>query len=151
MIEALLWTMAKPLLAAQLGQSPATAGDVYQCLGDDDWIGVGAGDAAEYGDMTDWASNQTAAQAASILRDAGIPAAALARSADLVNSAHLRARGFWDPYGAGVVPGLPWHASCGCATGDTPALGADTDNVLLDVLGLSTTEVRGLRQAGALG
>jgi crotonobetainyl-CoA:carnitine CoA-transferase CaiB-like acyl-CoA transferase len=151
MIEALLWTMAKPLLAAQLGQSPATAGDVYQCLGDDDWIGVGAGDAAEYGDMTDWASNQTAAQAASILRDAGIPAAALARSADLVNSAHLRARGFWDPYGAGVVPGLPWHASCGCATGDAPALGADTDSVLLDVLGLSTTEVRGLRQAGALG
>ncbi|MEA2745346.1 MAG: hypothetical protein QOG25_3717, partial [Acetobacteraceae bacterium] len=149
--EALLWTMAEPLLAAQLGKSPATAGDVYQCPGDDDWIGVGAGDAAEYGDMTDWAWNQTAAQAASILRDAGIPAAALARSSDLVESTHLRMRGFWDQHGTRVVPGLPWQASCGRTTGDAPALGADTNNVLVEVLGLSVDEVQRLRQTGALG
>jgi crotonobetainyl-CoA:carnitine CoA-transferase CaiB-like acyl-CoA transferase len=151
MIEALLWTMAEPQLAAQLGQAPAPTGDVYQCLGDDDWIGVGAGDAAGYRDLTDWASDQSVAQAASILRDAGIPAAALARSSDLVESTHLRMRAFWDQHGTRVVPGLPWQASCGRATGDAPALGADTNNVLVEVLGLSVDEVQRLRQTGALG
>ena len=49
MIEALLWTMAKPLLATQLGAAPQPQGNrsaeyaphgVYRCAGDDDWIGI---------------------------------------------------------------------------------------------------------------
>jgi crotonobetainyl-CoA:carnitine CoA-transferase CaiB-like acyl-CoA transferase len=154
MIEALLWTMAEPLLRAQIGEARVLGGDVYQCWSDDDWLGVGPGETMglpEHEDLAGWAWDQTAAQAASILRNAGIPAAALARSSDLVESAHLRARGFWDRHGAGVVPGLPWRASCGRATADAPGLGADTDAILLHVLGLSVNEVRRLRQAGALG
>jgi crotonobetainyl-CoA:carnitine CoA-transferase CaiB-like acyl-CoA transferase len=152
MIEALLWTMAEPLLKAQIGEAAGMGGDVYQCRSDDDWLGVGETEGLpEQEDLTDWARNQTAAQAASMLLDFGRPAAALARSSDLIECAHLRARGFWDRHGAGVVPGLPWQASCGRATGDAPGLGADTDAVLLDVLGLSANELQRLRQAGALG
>ena len=49
MIEAMLWTMAEPLVATQLGAPPkpmgnASAHDVphgaWRCAGDDDWIGI---------------------------------------------------------------------------------------------------------------
>ena len=67
------------------------------------------------------------------MREAGIPAAALASSTDLVADPHLRSRGFWDELGAGVVPGLPWRASFGRATGLAPALGADTVSILQEL------------------
>lgn len=74
-----------------------------------------------------WCAEQDAPAAAEGLRQAGIPAAALASSTDLAASEHLRARGFWDADG---LPGLPWRASFGRATGPAPALGADTETVL---------------------
>src|SRR5262249_6281518 len=49
MIEALLWTMAEPLLATQLDRAPQPHGnvsarhrlhDAFRCAGDDDWISV---------------------------------------------------------------------------------------------------------------
>ena len=49
MIEAMLWTMAEPLLATQLGGAPKPRGNfspcyvphgAYRCAGDDDWISV---------------------------------------------------------------------------------------------------------------
>ena len=80
-----------------------------------------------------------------------IPAAALATSRDLVDSDHLRERGFWEPHGAGVLPGLPWRASFGRASGAAPELGADTDTVLREMLGLSSGEIAALRSSGALG
>ena len=89
--------------------------------------------------------------AADRLRRAGVPAAALASSLDLVGSEHLRARGFWDAHGAGVLPGLPWRASFGRRSGAAPGLGADTDAVLAEVLGLSGDEIAALRASGALG
>jgi crotonobetainyl-CoA:carnitine CoA-transferase CaiB-like acyl-CoA transferase len=76
-----------------------------------------------------------------MLLRAGIPAAALASSSDLVDSEHLRARGFWDHYGKGVLPGLPWHASFGRAAGDAPGLGADTEAVLAEILGMTRVEI----------
>ena len=82
---------------------------------------------------------------------AGIPAAALASSRDLVDSAHLKARGFWDAHSTGVLPGLPWQASFGLAIAPAPALGADTDAILRDVLDLAPDEIAALREAGALG
>ena len=90
------------------------------------------------------------AAAAELLR-AGIPAAALATSRDLVDSDHLRERGFWDAHGAGVLPGLPWHASFGRISGAAPELGADTDAVLREVLDLSPDEIAALRNSGAFG
>jgi crotonobetainyl-CoA:carnitine CoA-transferase CaiB-like acyl-CoA transferase len=147
MIEAMLWTMAEPLLAAQLGAPPKPMGNtstrhalhgVWRCAGDDDWISIvartdeerqalcrivpGATDES----LAAWAASQSAATAAETLLKAGIPAAALARTGDLAKSPHLAARGFWE----GGLPGLPWRASFGRVTGPAPALGADTDRVL---------------------
>lgn len=98
-----------------------------------------------------WLRPQSAKTPAEILRRADIPAAALAGSLDLVASDHLRRRGFWDPHGTGVIPGLPWRASFGRVTAPAPALGADTDAVVRDVLGYSAEDIAALREAGALG
>ena len=81
----------------------------------------------------------------------GVPAAALARSGDLAKSPHLTARGFWDRHGSGVLPALPWQASFGRRTGPAPALGADTDRVLTEVLGLPLERIAALRAGGAFG
>jgi crotonobetainyl-CoA:carnitine CoA-transferase CaiB-like acyl-CoA transferase len=86
-----------------------------------------------------------------MLLRAGIPAASLARSVDLVASDHLRERGFWEPHGDGKLPGLPWRAGFGRQSGAAPALGADTDAVLHDVLGMERDEIDALRRSGALG
>ncbi len=80
--------------------------------------------------LREWLRDQDAAAAERVLLTARIPAAALASSADLINNAQLRARGFWDQHGSGVVPGLPWRASFGRAMGPAPALGSDTEAVL---------------------
>ncbi|HWB51067.1 MAG TPA: CoA transferase [Stellaceae bacterium] len=189
MIEAMLWTMAEPLLAAQLGAPPQPQGNrdprhaphgAYRCAGDDEWISLAATGAAEWrrlcaavpaleplsgwdlhqrqgriagidGILLGWASRLSAGEAEAVLRAAGIPATALKSSVELVADAHLRARGFWDAQDAGVLPGLPWRASFGRASGPAPALGADTDAVLRDVLGLPAERIARLRAAGALG
>ncbi len=189
MIEAMLWTMAEPLLATQLTGPPKPAGNassrhaphgVWRCAGDDAWISVavtrdeewralctmvpelatlaGLGlharmqqSAAIDAVLAAWLRPQRAADAGAALLRAGIPAAALATSRDLVESSHLRARGFWEQHGGGVLPGLPWQASFGRQSGAAPELGADTDNVLRDVLGLSGDDVAALRRSGALG
>ena len=85
------------------------------------------------------------------LFDAGIPAAALARSEDLLKSPHLAARGFWDSNDTGVLPGLPWRASFGRATGSAPAMGEHSDEVLSNVLGLTPDRIAELRSKGVLG
>ena len=57
MIEAMLWTMAEPLLATQLGAPPKPRGNdsdrhaphgAYRCAGDDDWISLAVTDDAEW-------------------------------------------------------------------------------------------------------
>jgi benzylsuccinate CoA-transferase BbsF subunit len=189
MIEAMLWTMAEPLVASQLGTPPKPMGNAssrhaphgaWRCAGDDDWISVVARTDAEWralchlvpglsgmaafdlgrrmdaeraidAALTAWAGARSASAAAESLLKAGIPAAALARTGDLVKSPHLAAREFWDRHGAGVLPGLPWRASFGRTTGTAPELGADSDHVLADVLGLSQERIVELRTSGALG
>jgi crotonobetainyl-CoA:carnitine CoA-transferase CaiB-like acyl-CoA transferase len=189
MIEAMLWTMAEPLLATQLGTPPKPMGNaslrhaphgVWRCEGDDDWISIVARTDAEWralctlvpglsgmapldlgrridaqhaidAALTAWAGSRSASAAAQSLLGAGIPAAALARTGDLVKSPHLAARNFWDRHGAGVLPGLPWRASFGRTTGPAPELGADCDHVLATVLGLSPERIVELRTSGALG
>jgi crotonobetainyl-CoA:carnitine CoA-transferase CaiB-like acyl-CoA transferase len=185
MIEAMLWTLADPLLATQLGAPPKPMGNastrhaphgVWRCAGDDEWISVVVRTDAEWralctivpglngmvaldlgqridagqpidAALTAWAAAQSAATTADTLLKAGIPAAALARTGDLVKSPHLAARAFWDAQ----LPGLPWRASFGRAIGPAPALGADTDDVLSGVLGLSPERIAELRTSRALG
>jgi len=189
MIEAMLWTMAEPLIMSQFGSPPKPMGNAstchaphgaWRCAGDDDWISIAVRTDAEWralcrlvpglSDMatldldrrigaqavidaalTAWAASQSASTAAETLLKAGIPAAALARHEDLVKSPHLAARNFWDRHGAGVLPGLPWRASFGRVIGPAPGLGTDSDQVLADVLGLSSDRITELRANGALG
>jgi len=182
MIEAMLWTMAEPLIESQIGAPPRPTGNasalyaphgVWRCAGDDDWIsivvpsdtewralgaiipGLSALDREERMDaraeidaaLSRWAAVRVAGEAERILLRAGIPAAALARTEDLVKSPHLAARDFWED----GLPGLPWRASFGRATGPAPALGADTEQVLADVLGLSPIRIAELQASGAFG
>jgi crotonobetainyl-CoA:carnitine CoA-transferase CaiB-like acyl-CoA transferase len=189
MLEALLWTMAEPLLAAQLGAPPQPVGNrseryaphgVYRCAGDDYWLSITVTDddqwrrlcamvpalaplanlgfadrmtqqAAIDDAIAEWARPREAAAAAAELRQAGIATAALATSRDLVRDEHLKAHGFWETHGTGVLPGLPWHAGFGRVAGPAPGLGADTDAVLQEVLGLSPAEITRLRASGAFG
>jgi crotonobetainyl-CoA:carnitine CoA-transferase CaiB-like acyl-CoA transferase len=142
MIEAMLWTMAEPLVATQLGPAPKPMGNAstrhaphgaWRCAGDDDWIsivvrtdeewralctlvpglsGMAALDPGQRRDagqaidaaLTAWAGARSAPAAAEALLKAGIPAAALARHADLVQSPHLAARAFWDRHALGLSP-----------------------------------------------
>jgi crotonobetainyl-CoA:carnitine CoA-transferase CaiB-like acyl-CoA transferase len=189
MLEALLWTMAEPLLAVQLGAPPQPVGNgsdryaphgVYRCAGNDDWLaiavsdddqwrrlcaiipplaplaGLGFGDRVKQRAALDdgigrWACSQDGAAAAAELRRSGIAAAPLVTSRDLVGDEHLNARGFWEPHDGGALPGLPWRASFGRVAGPAPGLGADTEAVLHQVLGLSSAEIARLRASGALG
>ncbi|MBV8735973.1 MAG: CoA transferase [Alphaproteobacteria bacterium] len=57
MIEAMLWTMAEPLLQTQLGLPPQPRGNdsddhiphgVYRCAGDDDWLSLSVRDDREW-------------------------------------------------------------------------------------------------------
>jgi crotonobetainyl-CoA:carnitine CoA-transferase CaiB-like acyl-CoA transferase len=189
MIEAMLWTMAEPLLETQLSAPPQPQGNysphyvphgVYRCAGDDDWVSIAVTTDAEWrrlcaivpgltrmggfelrerGEqqarideaLADWARARAVKAVAAELISVGIPAAALSTSLNLVNSDHLRQRGFWEAHGASVLPGLPWRASFGRASGAAPELGANTDAVLQEVLDFSSDEIAALRQSGALG
>lgn len=189
MLEALLWTMAEPLLAAQIGTPPEPAGNhserraphgAYRCAGDDDWLSLAVSDDAGWRRLCEqvqplaakaglgfaarldqraaiddclaaWSRDRKANATAAELRRAGIAAAACAGSGDLVRDAHLKERGFWEPNGTGVAPGLPWRASFGRISGPAPALGGDTDAVLRGVLGLPDAEIARLRRMGAFG
>jgi crotonobetainyl-CoA:carnitine CoA-transferase CaiB-like acyl-CoA transferase len=189
MIEAMLWTMAEPLIMTQLGMPPKPTGNAstrhaphgaWRCAGDDDWISLAVRTGEEWqalcqlvpglselaaldlgqridaqtvidAALTAWAAPRLAAAAAESLLKAGIPAAALARHGDLVNSPHLVAREFWDKHGPGVLPGLPWRASFGRTTGPAPGLGSDSDHVFANVLGLPPERIADLRANGALG
>ena len=189
MLEAMLWTMAEPLLATQLGAPPQPVGNdslryaphgAWQCAGNDEWIAIAVRSDAEWRALcaivpglaqrsaldfderlaakseietllSGWAKEQSAHAAAARLLKSGVPAAALARSGDLVKSPHLTARGFWDRHGSGVLPALPWQASFGRRTGPAPALGADTDRVLTEVLELPPERIAALRAGGAFG
>jgi len=189
MIEAMLWTMAEPLLATQLvgpAQPRGNASDthvphgVYRCAGKDEWISLVTTTDAEWRNLcavvpgltsmaelgfgerqhrraaidqmlATWLSGKLAAAAEAVLLRAGVPAAALANSRDLVNSNHLEERGFWEPHGAGTLPTLPWQASFGRRSGPAPGLGADTDTVLRELLELSPKDIAALHRSGAIG
>ena len=169
MIEAMLWTLAEPLLATQLGSPPAPRGNnsdrhllhgAWSCAGRDEWLSAAVADEEEMSRLRSvagselldrWLRDRNARGTEATLSQAGVAASALASSTDLVGDAHLRDRGFWEPLKSGMLPGLPWLSSFGRRTGDAPGLGADTDTVLREVLDLSPGEIETLRQTGAFG
>ncbi|HEV2334619.1 MAG TPA: CoA transferase [Stellaceae bacterium] len=188
MLEAMLWTMAEPLLAAQLGAAPHPVGNrserdaphgAYRCAGEDEWISLAVADDEEWRRLcaivpalaaltplgfaeraarreaidealAAWARPRDAAAVSEELLRASIPAAALVTSRDLVRCPHLRERGFWDAHGPGVLPGLPWRASFGRISQRAPGLGADSDQVLREVLDMTPEDIAAFRRSGAL-
>ncbi len=189
MIEAMLWTLAEPLIATQVGAVPKPKGNasstmvphgVYPCTGDDRWIGLAvqcdtqwqalcarvpglAGDAGLSGAermtrraeidvvIAAWTAGQPVTDVAVALDAAGIANAAVAGTQDLVADPHLAARAFWQDHAPGVLPGLPWQADFNQHGGPAPGLGADTDVILAEVLGLTQAEIDVLRAGGAFG
>ena len=153
---------------------------VYRCAGEDEWLAVAVVDGGQWRNLcllvpglagmgsldlagrraaseaidaalSAWTAPGSAEDAARRLIASGIPSAALASSRKLVESEHLRARGFWDVHGDGLLPGLPWRTSLGRQTGPAPGLGEHTDRVLQEVLGMSAHEINALRNDGVLG
>lgn len=176
LIEAQLGRKPEPQGNASSEHAPH---GVFQCAGEDDWLALavtsdrewqalcgGVPVLAQYADLdlpgrqsesagieaalTAWAAQQHGSEAAATLMEAGVAASALAGSADLVANAHLKARGFWDAFGQGVLPGLPWQANFGRQTGAAPALGEHTEAVLAEVLGMDADEIARLQVAGVV-
>ncbi len=177
LIETQLGRKQEPLGNTSAEHAPHA---VFLCAGEDDWLAIAVTSDAEWqalcgavpglagmksldlagrrsrapeieGVLSAWAAPRRGPDAAAKLAAAGIAASALAGSSALVESPHLRARGFWDAFGEGVLPGLPWQASFGRQTGEAPALGEHTDAVLSEVLGMEAAEITRLRAAGVLG
>jgi crotonobetainyl-CoA:carnitine CoA-transferase CaiB-like acyl-CoA transferase len=104
-----------------------------------------------------WVSGQTADEAAAALSAAGIPVSPVMNVADLVNDPHCAARGSIvtvpDPE-LGDIPmiaPLPrMSATPGAIRWPGAKLGAHTDAVLGEVLGLTAADIRELRQEGVV-
>jgi len=189
MIEAMLWTMADPILSAQLDGTVAPRGNrsdvhaphgIYPASGEDSWVGIAVAsssgwralcetvpalsDWAAWGlderqarrdeidaALSAWTAEHSNEAAAAQLTAAGIAAAPVRTMRDHVDSEHFKARDFWEDGSDGRLPGLPWKSSFGRVSGPAPALGADTDAVLRDVLGMTADQIVSLRDEGAFG
>lgn len=105
-----------------------------------------------------WARGKSKREAAAILAGAGLAAGPSHTSADLVADDHLRGRGMVTEMSIGdtaepvLVPGNPVHLSGSdvSSRGRVPWLGEHTDEVLAAELGLSATELAGLRDEGVV-
>ncbi|MGW6907473.1 CoA transferase [Streptomyces sp. NPDC054940] len=110
------------------------------------------------GALSDWARTLPADLAAELLQARGIPAGAVQDGRELVeHDPQLRARGFYvrkehPVAGAFLHEGLPIRltGTPGSIRRPAPVLGADTDEVLREVAGLSAERLRSLHAAGVL-
>src|SRR5260370_663143 len=94
---------------------------------------------------------------AALLQAAGVAAFPTMSSKDLAEDSHLLQRGFFPQLehpevGRRIHTGIPWTMSGTPCRVQRPAplMGADTEDVLGSVLGLSSAEIKRLRESGAL-
>jgi len=106
-----------------------------------------------------WTGSRDNKEGAWLLQAAGLRATAVADAADLYHDPALRERKMWQvqehpALGLLTVLGAPLHWPEALTSDEplspAPLLGQHTDEVLSTVLGLSASEIEGLRQAGAL-
>lgn len=139
-------------LAAVMG-APQLAGDPRFR----DRTARAANQAALYRIIGEWAAARSADEAVRMLSEANIPASPVMSVADLMNDRHCRERGSVvsaDDPELGAVPmvaPLPrLSATPGAIRWTGPALGAHTDEVLGDLLGLTDREIAQLRERGVV-
>jgi crotonobetainyl-CoA:carnitine CoA-transferase CaiB-like acyl-CoA transferase len=109
------------------------------------------------GIITGWTSERDRWDAAESLQKAGVAAIPTLTNKDLALDPHLRERGFLvelehPEVGRRTHAGVPWTMSATPCKVRYPApiLGADTDNVLMSLLGYSVEQVESLRRLGIL-
>jgi crotonobetainyl-CoA:carnitine CoA-transferase CaiB-like acyl-CoA transferase len=107
--------------------------------------------------VTAWTAARSPEDATETLQAAGIPAYTSSRNKDLMESPHLRERGFFvehDHPEVGRRPhaGVPWRMTTNESRvrAAAPCLGADTDQVLRDVCGYDDAAIAALRAGGTL-
>ena len=99
-----------------------------------------------------WTAERPPDESALVLQAAGLAADAVAGATALVADDHLTARGRWQvPLDGVTLPGLPWRSTLPVRNSPAPALGADTEAVLADVLALDDHALQELRAVGAFG
>jgi len=103
--------------------------------------------------VTDWTSTRDRWDVARALQAAGVAAIPTLTVKDLFEDPHLRERNFFvrlphPEIGARAHSGVPWKMSLTpCeVTRPAPCLGADTDDVLSSILGLSGEQITKLRR-----
>jgi crotonobetainyl-CoA:carnitine CoA-transferase CaiB-like acyl-CoA transferase len=107
--------------------------------------------------VTTWTASRDRWEVTEALQAAGIAAIPVMSSKDLAQDAHLAHRGFFPDLehpevGRRVHTGIPWKMSgtpCRVQR-SAPLFGADTEQILGELLGLSSTEILRLREGGAL-
>ncbi len=107
--------------------------------------------------ITRWTSERDRWEAAELLQGAGVAAIPTLTNKDLALDPHLRERGFLvelehPEVGRRTHAGVPWTMSATtCKVGlPAPILGADTDEVLMSLLGYSAQKIESLRRNGAI-
>jgi crotonobetainyl-CoA:carnitine CoA-transferase CaiB-like acyl-CoA transferase len=107
--------------------------------------------------ITRWTSERDRWDAAELLQQAGVAAIPTLTNKDLVFDPHLRERGFLvelehPEVGRRTHAGVPWTMSATpCRVrGSAPILGADTDEVLMSLLGYSAEKIESLRRDGVI-
>jgi crotonobetainyl-CoA:carnitine CoA-transferase CaiB-like acyl-CoA transferase len=107
--------------------------------------------------ITQWTSERDRWEITEMLQRAGVAAMPTLNNRDLAHDPHLRERGFLvelehPEVGQRTHAGIPWTMSATPCKVRNPAplFGADTDQILTDLLGYSSARIEMLRQAGVL-
>ena len=107
--------------------------------------------------ITAWTSERSKVEAMHLLARAGVPASAIMDTSDLYTDPHLQSRDFVRSVthpAAGPIELLRWPplmSASDVPIEPAPMLGAHTDAVLREDLGLDERELAALRDAGAIG
>jgi crotonobetainyl-CoA:carnitine CoA-transferase CaiB-like acyl-CoA transferase len=102
-----------------------------------------------------WTRRREPAAAAEILQRAGVAALPVQTSRSLSQDPHVRERGVLTRVahpvvGERIVVGPPWKLAGAAVRGPAPLIGAHTEAVLSEVLGMSREEIEKLAETGAL-
>jgi crotonobetainyl-CoA:carnitine CoA-transferase CaiB-like acyl-CoA transferase len=105
-----------------------------------------------------WTQRHAADAAMRVLQERGVPAGVSRAPCDLLNNAHLRARGFWQwidraHVGAHPQPSPPYRLDGADRPRlqPSPTLGQFNEAVLSELLGLTSAEIDGLAERGVIG